>query len=517
MFGENEKYLYRIENISPIDGRYRKSCEELRSVFSEGGLTRFRLRVEIRYLKSLIEWLCTEKIVEFNADYNTPCFNDDEYEKDTLILRDDSSFKYELDAEIFLNNEDIKCVWEDLKHLDSNIFGEHHKIAEEIFIIEETTRHDVKSVEIYLRNRLKSLSERYPVANRLIEYVHFGLTSQDITTLAVWMQLRSGVKIIKDLLLEIENTLRTLFNDLEEYPLLSLTHGQPATPTSVGKELMVFAERIHDQLERLPKKVSIKFGGCIGNLNAHNIAYPKIGKRWLRFADSFVESMNTDNGIEFTRSKFTTQIDHYDDMAAIFDNIRRLNVVCLDLCRDMWSYISRRIFKLSIIEGEVGSSTMPHKVNPIDFENAEGNLILSNAIFDALSNKLPVSRLQRDLSDSTTIRNIGVPFSHSLIAYKSILKGLSKIEIDYEIIRGELSANAVVIAEAIQQILRTYEIEGAYDIVKDITRKNPPPRLFEIFEYIDDLDLPEEVKSRISALTPSMYTGIYPIDYKENK
>lgn len=284
----------------------------------------------------------------------------------------------------------------------------------------------------------------------------------------------------------------------------------------MGKELMVFAERLHNQLLRLPNSVHVKFGGCIGNLNAHHITFPSIGRKWLDFADDFVLSMNDCYKIvQFKRAQFTTQIDHYDDMAAVFDANRRLNIICIDLCRDMWSYISRNIFKLAIVEGEVGSSTMPHKVNPIDFENAEGNLGLGNSMFDFLSNKLPVSRLQRDLTDSTVVRNIGVAFGYSLVAYKSILKGLDKIDINYESIQKELKNNTVVIAEAIQQILRSAGVDEAYDLVKELTRKHPPPTMFDIQEFIMDLDVDKVVVDRLLEVKPETYTGIYPKDYKE--
>lgn len=499
-------FTNRLNNISPIDGRYRKGCEELRHIFSEGGLTRYRLRVEIRYLKFLITWLCSEKIVKSKSK---------EHIQNNQSTNIENDIYYKLDKSLYLESEDAQKVWEDLKRLEENTFLEHSNAFEEIFKIEEKTRHDVKSVEIFLRNRLETLSKNYPIAKQLIEYVHFGLTSQDITTLAVWMQIRNGMNVLKNSMLNIEEIIRDFFDKYQGNGLLSLTHGQPATPTDLGKEFMVFAERIHDQLERLPEHVHIKFGGCIGNLNAHYIAYPQYNRRWLTFADNFVKSLNDNTSrLQFIRSKYTTQIDHYDDMADVFDNIRRVNVVCLDLCRDMWSYISRGIFKLSIIEGEVGSSTMPHKVNPIDFENAEGNLIIGNAIFDALSNKLPVSRLQRDLTDSTAIRNIGTPFSHSLIAYKSIIRGFSKIEMNREVMQDELLHNHIVIAEAIQQILRAEGIEGAYDIVKEITRKQPPPTMLEIFEFIGELKIDKKVKSKLNKLSVLNYTGIYPTDYK---
>lgn len=478
------RFKNRIDNISPLDGRYRKSCDSIRHLFSEGGLTKFRLRVEIRYLKALIEFLCNQEIDGFD--------------------------RYEL-----LDSQKALNVWTNLHYLDTNQFNEHLECVTGIFEIEEGINHDVKSIECYLRERLQKLTKEWSHANKLIEFIHFGLTSQDITTLGLWLQIKNSLNVMTDSIKVIEHNLRELFDKYKTYPLLSQTHGQPASPTTIGKEMMVFAERLHDQLNRIPQNVHVKFGGAVGNFNAHNIVFPTIGDKWFKFANDFVESFNynTSCQLKFVRSKFTTQIDHYDDMASVFDSLRRMNVILIDLCRDIWQYISRNVFKLAIVKGEVGSSTMPHKVNPINFENAEGNLLLANTLLDFLSNKLPVSRLQRDLTDSTVTRNIGVAFGYSCVAFENIIKGLSKLEMNVVVQRKELHDNTVVIAEAIQQILRSCGVDDAYTLVKELTRRHPPPSLLDIHNFIDNLDIKPDIKSRLLKISPTTYIGIFPKEY----
>jgi len=439
--------------ISPIDGRYSFQVRQLAPFFSEFGLIKFRIFVEIEYFISL----CKIPLLQ---------------------LEKFPSQKFEA-----------------LKGIYTNFSLED---ATEIKDIEKSTNHDVKAVEYFLKKRFTDLGlEEY------VEFIHFGLTSQDINNTATPLLLKEALEevfypVLNDLVKEIGK----LSSQWKDVPMLAKTHGQPASPTTVGKEFMVFQKRVENQMALLKTiPFSAKFGGATGNLNAHQAAFPEIN--WAQFVDRFVEE-----SLGLTRSHPTTQIEHYDNLAALFDNLKRINTILIDFSRDIWHYISMNYLKQGISEGEVGSSTMPHKVNPIDFENAEGNLGLANAIFIHLSSKLPISRLQRDLTDSTVLRNIGVPLCHSLISFKSILKGLGKIELNQEVISQDLEQNWVVVAEGIQTILRREGYPEPYEALKKITRNNKPVTKEDMEEFIDALDLNESVKKELKNLTPFNYTGI---------
>jgi adenylosuccinate lyase len=440
--------------ISPVDGRYRSKTEPLSAYFSEYGLIRYRVQVEIKYFLAL----CRLPLPELEA-----------------------------------------FPIKEIPALDKIYLSFTEEDALRIKEIEKTTNHDVKAVEYFLREKFDALG-----LGIYKEFIHFALTSQDINNTAIPLSVKDGITDI--IIPEIESILTQIkvkAAGWSQIPMLARTHGQPASPTKLGKEFMVFAERIQKQLSALDDKEYYgKFGGATGNFNAHLAAYPLV--KWLNFADDF---MKIDLGL--VRNQYTTQIDHYDDLADIFDNLRRINVIMLDFCRDIWMYISQDYFKQQIKAGEVGSSAMPHKVNPIDFENAEGNLGIANAIFDHLSNKLPVSRLQRDLTDSTVLRNTGVPLAHSLIAYNSILKGLGKLIVNEEKIHADLEHNWAVVAEAIQTILRKEGYPHPYDKLKEFTRgkSNLDKNVFE--EFIDQLEISHDLKSRLKAITPFNYTGIY--------
>ena len=442
-----------INAISPIDGRYWSKTEPLSSYFSEYGLIRYRVQVEIRYFLALCR-IPLPQLVDFP----------------------------------------IECI----PKLDKVYLSFTEEDAAKVKVIEQTTNHDVKAVEYFLREKFDELG-----ISNFKEFIHFGLTSQDINNTAVPMSLKDG---IRDLIIpELENILERINTDAAKWkdiPMLARTHGQPATPTRLGKEFMVYQERILKQLSQLKsKKYFGKFGGATGNFNAHSIAYPDIN--WTAFADEFLL-----NDLELSRNQYTTQIDHYDDLAELFDNLRRLNVIFIDLCRDVWTYISMDYFRQEVKAEEVGSSAMPHKVNPIDFENAEGNLGLANTIFDFLSNKLPVSRLQRDLTDSTVLRNIGMPLAHSLVAYHSILKGLKKLIVNPEKINADLEQNWAVVAEAIQTILRREGYSDPYGKLKQFSRgkQSLDNKAFE--EFIESLDVSSELKNELKAVTPFNYTGV---------
>lgn len=441
--------------VSPVDGRYKNKTEQLKNYFSEAALIRYRLLVEVEYFISL-------------CAYPLP----------------------ELDDFDFSMFEKLRGIYENFRKKDAR------KIKE----IESVTNHDVKAVEYFLRDKFDEMG-----LGRYKEFIHFGLTSQDINNTAVPMTLREAWKnVIWPLLDEVQQKLYELSFTWKDIPMLAKTHGQPASPTTLGKELYVFNDRLEQQLSQLRAiPFSGKFGGATGNFNAHVAAYPEID--WVDFANAF---LRTKLGLE--RQFVTTQIDQYDDMAAFFDAMKRINTILIDLTRDMWSYISMEYFKQKIKDGEVGSSAMPHKVNPIDFENAEGNLGFANAIFGHLSSKLPISRLQRDLTDSTVTRNIGVPLAHSIIAYQSLLKGLDKIILNENKINDDLENNWAVIAEAIQTILRRDNYPNPYEALKALTRTGERITKESLHHFIDDLDVKEETKTEMKKLTPQNYIGISP-------
>ena len=364
--------------------------------------------------------------------------------------------------------------------------------------IEQTTNHDVKSVEYFLKQKYEENG-----IGIYKEFIHFGLTSQDINNTAIPCLLRDAVnEIYYPLMEEVINRLSALAEEWNEIPMLARTHGQPASPTRLGKEIAVFSERLEKQFDMLKEiPCSAKFGGATGNFNAHVVAYPDID--WVEFANQFVNEV-----LKLERLQTTTQIAHYDDLAAIFDNMKRINIILIDFSRDMWTYIMLEYFKQKIKPGEVGSSAMPHKVNPIDFENCEGNLGLANAIFEHMASKLPVSRLQRDLTDSTVLRNIGVPFAHTVIALKSLLRGLDKLMLNEQKIHDDLENNWIVLAEAIQTVLRREGYPNPYEVLKDLVRTNKPADKQTIRKFIDNLDIDEKVKTELRNLTPFNYTGI---------
>lgn len=446
--------LEDLTAISPIDGRYRSKVEELDVYFSEYGLIKYRVLVEIEYFIALCE-IPLKPLQQVSADW---------FPK-------------------------IKAIYENFS-LDDAL-----RIKE----IESTTNHDVKAVEYFIKEKFDDLG-----IGPAKEFIHFGLTSQDINNTAIPYSLRDAIQqIFYD---QIEGLIDDLANLAEQWiaiPMLARTHGQPASPTKLGKEIMVFVERLDKQVNLLKSvPCSAKFGGATGNFNAHIVAFPEVD--WVEFANKFVSQT-----LSLERLQTTTQISHYDDMAAIFDNLKRINTILVDLSRDMWTYISMDYFKQQIKKGEVGSSAMPHKVNPIDFENAEGNLGIANAIYDHLSAKLPVSRLQRDLTDSTVLRNIGVPMAHSLIAIKSLKKGLGKLLLNEEKIKADLAANWSVVAEAIQTVLRSIGYPNPYETLKELTRTNAVISKESIHEFIQRLEIDETIKVELLKITPFNYTGVY--------
>lgn len=449
--GKNMKEHY-LNAITPIDGRYHDKTEELAAYFSESALFRYRLQVEVEYFIAL----CHLPLPELKEVPATGL-------------------------------QKLRQLYRSFKISDAL------KIKE----IEKTTNHDVKAVEYFLKEAFEELG-----LGTFREFIHFGLTSQDINNTATPMLFFDALKeVYLPLLTELIHKLQALAQEWAEVPMLAHTHGQPASPTLVGKELMVFVARLEEQtssLENIPKKA--KFGGATGNFNAHHAAYPNID--WSKFADEFV------NELGLTRSRPTTQIEWYDSLAAVFDNLKRINSILTDLCRDIWSYISMDYFKQKIITGEVGSSTMPHKINPIDFENAEGNLGIANAVYNFLSTKLPVSRLQRDLTDSTILRNTGLPVSWSVVAFKSCLKGLNKLILNKEKINFDLENNWNVLAEAIQTILRREGFPDPYETLKDLTRKHSTIDRQTLKDFVETLDIPARAKEELLQLTPWNYTGI---------
>jgi len=444
---------YNLEAISPIDGRYTAKTEELKTFFSESALIRYRIQVEIEYFIALCEIPLTQ----------LP--NLDETQKD-----------------------DLRSIYLDFSTDDAV------KIKE----IEATTNHDVKAVEYFVKDQVEAIGFG---AHK--EFIHFGLTSQDINNTAIPLSLKAAMNdVYVPQYLALTDTLSLLAKQWEDVPMLAHTHGQPASPTRLGKEIDVFVKRLAEQFNLLNDIPSAaKFGGATGNLNAHHVAYPDID--WQEFANSFVQEK-----LGLYRSYPTTQIEHYDHMAALFDTLKRINTVLTDLNRDIWSYISMNYFKQKIKKNEIGSSAMPHKVNPIDFENAEGNLGLANALFGHLAAKLPVSRLQRDLTDSTVLRNIGVPFAHTLIAFKSTIKGLNKLVLNEEKLEQDLEGNWAVVAEAIQTILRREGHPSPYESLKALTRTNSVIDKDAIQSFIENLDISSEIKNELKSITPSNYTGI---------
>ena len=445
--------LNTLTAISPIDGRYRNSTKELDGYFSEYALIRFRILIEIEYFIALCE-IPLPQLAGFD-----------------------------------------KNLYPALRELYKDFSPDGAKRIKEI---EKVTNHDVKAVEYYIKERMDDMG-----LGSAREFVHFGLTSQDINNTATPYSLRDAAHdIYYPELEEIIEMLEKLGREWSGIPLLARTHGQPASPTLLGKEIMVFVERLRKQvalLQAIPSPA--KFGGATGNFNAHAAAYPDID--WVAFANNFVN-----NTLGLTRSQLTTQIEHYDNFAAIFDGFKRINTILIDLCRDVWTYISLEYFKQKIKPGEVGSSAMPHKVNPIDFENAEGNLGIANAIFEHLSAKLPISRLQRDLTDSTVLRNVGVPLAHTLIAFKAIKRGFGKLIINVEAIDADLDHNWAVVAEGIQTILRRENYPNPYEALKELTRTNKTITEQDIRQFIDGLDVSEKVKEEMRKLTPHSYTGI---------
>lgn len=444
--------LTTLTAISAIDGRYRKQVAQLEDYFSEYALMKYRVFVEIEYL---------------------------------LFLSQKKFFKL----------PDLT-----VKHLNSLKDNFTPEDAQRIKQIESVTNHDVKAVEYFLKDELDKAGSADAK-----EWVHFGLTSQDVNNTAIPLSWKHALEYeYLPALLNLNKEFKILAEEWQDIAMLARTHGQPASPTTLGKEMMVFVERIQNQIEQLINiPFAAKFGGATGNFNAHHIAFPEVD--WINYANEFVDDI-----LGLQRSQFTTQIEHYDQLAAQFDCMRRINNILIDLCRDIWTYISMDYFKQRLKKGEVGSSAMPHKVNPIDFENAEGNLGVANALLEHLSNKLPVSRLQRDLTDSTVLRNIGVPVAHCLIALRSLEKGLNKLVLNNEKIYQDLEDNWAVVAEAIQTILRREKYPNPYEALKDLTRGNNKIDKASIHKFIDTLKVSAKVKKELKAISPHNYTGITP-------
>ena len=445
--------LNPLTAISPIDGRYHAKTKKLAEYFSEFGLIRYRVKIEVEYFIALSQ---TEIPIFKNFPMNKLA--------------------------------DLRAIYLNFTEEDANWIKNSEKI----------TNHDVKAVEYFLKDKMKSLG-----LESFLEYIHFGLTSQDINNTAIPLSLKEGIQMIY--LPQIHDLIALLNRykqEWKEIPMLAKTHGQAATPTRLGKEIQVFSERIENQLKQLEQiPYSAKFGGATGNFNAHFVAFPEID--WVLFSNNFVNST-----LGLSRSQTTTQIEHYDNIAALFDCLKRINTIILDLNRDMWTYISMDYFKQKLKDGEIGSSAMPHKVNPIDFENSEGNIGIANAVFEHLSSKLPVSRLQRDLSDSTVLRNIGVPLGHTLIALESCINGLNKLVINEVKIAEDLENNWAVVAEAIQTILRREGFEKPYEALKELTRKNEKISKESVHDFIDSLQLEEKIKYELKLISPHNYLGI---------
>ncbi len=443
-----------LNAVSPIDGRYRSKCEPLAKYFSEGALIRYRVRVEVEYFIALSAQL--------------------------------AAVRPQL-AAVSSKAESLRDIYRHFTDDD----------AQAVKDIEKTTNHDVKAVEYFLKGKFDEMG-----MHDLKEFIHFGLTSQDINNTSVPLSMKEcAEEVLLPAYRSIQATLQAKAEEWKDIPMLAHTHGQPASPTTLGKEWGVFAYRLQrqiDELQRLP--FTAKFGGATGNFNAHLVAFPDID--WRSFGNDFVK-----NHLGLERQQLTTQIENYDMMAAWFDACKRINVILIDLCRDVWTYVSMEYFKQRIKAGEVGSSAMPHKVNPIDFENAEGNLGLANAIFEHLSHKLPVSRMQRDLTDSTVSRNIGVPIAHTMISLASLEKGLGKLLLNEQALSRDLDNNWAVVAEAIQTILRSVGYPNPYETLKQLTRTNEKVTAETIGTFVDTLDVSPDIKERLKQITPHNYIG----------
>jgi adenylosuccinate lyase len=445
--------LNTLTAISPIDGRYRRQIENLAKYFSEFGLIHYRVRVEIEYFIALCE----------------------------LPLPQLEGF----DKGLYKN---LRAIYENFSEKDALKIKETEKV----------TNHDVKAVEYFIKDAFEVLG-----IGQHSEFIHFGLTSQDVNNTAIPLSLKEAMMVeILPAFQQVLAKLNELAEQWKDIALLAHTHGQPASPTRLGKELLVFCERIEKQLEMLNAvPYAAKFGGATGNFNAHHVAYPQT--EWVTFGNSFVNDY-----LGLSRSQKTTQVEHYDMLAAMFDALKRLNTILIDFSRDVWTYVSMGYFKQKIKVGEIGSSAMPHKVNPIDFENAEGNLGVANALFEHFSAKLPISRLQRDLTDSTVLRNLGVPIGHTVIALNSLLKGMNKLELNQEAIDQHLEENWAVVAEGIQTVLRREGFPKPYEALKELTRKNEKITEKRIKDFIDSLDIGEKVKYELRRISPFNYTGI---------
>ena len=443
--------------ISPIDGRYHSKTKAIQPYYSEYGLIRYRVLVEVEYFLALTA-IPLPSLADFPSDCVEP-------------LRD-----------LYRNFSEEDALW--------------------IKETEKTTNHDVKAVEYFLKEKMTQMGlEKY------LEFIHFGLTSQDINNTAIPLSLKDGIEqVYTPMLDELIGKIKELENKWKDIPMLARTHGQAASPTRLGKELKVFRERLEIQKNTLNNvPFSAKFGGATGNFNAHHVAYPEMD--WVSFSNQFV---NETLGLH--RSQTTTQIEHYDHTAALFDALKRINTILLDLNRDIWTYVSMDYFKQKLKAGEIGSSAMPHKVNPIDFENSEGNLGIANALFEHLASKLPLSRLQRDLTDSTVLRTIGVPLAHTLIAFQSTLKGLDKLVLNEAAISQELENNWAVVAEAIQTVLRREGFEKPYEALKGLTRTHDKVTQTSVHEFIDGLDISQNLRDELKKINPSNYLGIQMVD-----
>jgi adenylosuccinate lyase len=446
--------LSPLQAISPVDGRYRSTTENLAQYFSEYALIKYRVYVEIEYFIALCETGLTGLASFDKANYSL-----------------------------------LRAIWKDFNEQD----------AQEVKDTEKITNHDVKAVEYFIKKKFDNLG-----LQDFKEFIHFGLTSQDINNTAIPYTFKLALnEVYYPQIGLLISRLQELAGDWKDIPLLAHTHGQPASPTKLGKEFLVFAERLEIQLNNL-KNIpnSAKFGGATGNFNAHHIAYP--GINWVDFSNNFVNNI-----LGLSRAQYTTQIEHYDQFAAQCDALKRINTIIIDLDRDIWAYISKNYFKQKIKEGEVGSSAMPHKVNPIDFENAEGNAGIANALFEFFAAKLPISRLQRDLTDSTVLRNVGVPMAHTVISISSTLKGLNKLLLNNEAIAADLENNWAVVAEAIQTVLRREAYPNPYEALKDLTRTNQKITAHTMASFIDGLQISEDLKDELKQITPFNYTGVF--------
>ncbi len=443
--------------ISPIDGRYQSKTAALQAYFSEYGLIRYRVLVEVEYLIALVD-------------------------SGISNLSDFPKAQFPALRAIYTNFTQADALW--------------------IKETEQTTNHDVKAVEYFLKEKMQGLG-----LGAYLEFIHFGLTSQDINNTAIPLSLKEGIEAVYlPALAAVQDKLVALSQDWKDIPMLARTHGQPASPTRLGKEIQVFAERLDKQVAQLKAlKLPAKFGGATGNFNAHFVAYPNTN--WVAFSNHFVNDI-----LGLDRSQTTTQIEHYDQLAAIFDCMKRINNIILDLDRDMWTYISMDYFKQQIKAGEIGSSAMPHKVNPIDFENSEGNVGLANALYEHLAAKLPVSRLQRDLTDSAVLRVVGVPLAHSVIAFGATLKGLGKLLLNTDALAADLENNWAVVAEAIQTILRREGFEKPYEALKGLTRKNERVTKESVHAFIDELAVSAQLKAELKLISPDNYVGVQLVD-----